>query len=532
MSNMNDDTARIASLAAQLREVLGPDSVSTDPGECAALSADVYSAGVTAGMVVTPANREGVAKAVASATAAGFAVIARGGGMTYTGGYTPVRADTVMLDTRRLNRIVEVSADDMYVTAEAGVTWKQLYEALEPLGLRLPCFGTFSGARATVGGGIANGALFFGTARYGTVADALLGLEVVLADGSIVATGQGAVANARKAAYRGFGPDFTGAFVHESGALGVKVQATFRLIRSPAHTGYASFAFTDQAHAAAALSEVARAELAEDAYCFDPESTRKNLAGVDLAKALRTLAGVMKQEGGLFAGLKAGVKLATAGRKVVPEDAWSMHLALAGRSAQAVEADVAACRRIAAACGGVELPDSIPRAVRGSLFPVLNDVLDPDGARWAALNAKVPHSVAPAFIAAAEGVLAGYEKQMATHGIRISRLMIAMSTHAFSYEPVLHWRDEWLPVHRNTPEPGHLAKLSEPAANPAARALVHEIRGRMVELFADWGAASNQIGKTYPYAQLLKPESAALLGRFKASVDPKGSLNPGTLGLG
>jgi FAD/FMN-containing dehydrogenase len=162
---MNDTARRAEALAETLREELGPDAVVTDLAEREACSADLYSAGSTCALVLRPQDRASVAQAVASVTRAGFAVIARGGGLTYTGGYTPVRDDTVVLDLRRLDRIVDIGADDMYVTVEAGVNWKQLHAALAPLGLRLPCFGTFSGAGATVGGGLSNGALFFGTAR-------------------------------------------------------------------------------------------------------------------------------------------------------------------------------------------------------------------------------------------------------------------------------------------------------------------------------------------------------------------------------
>jgi FAD/FMN-containing dehydrogenase len=47
-------------------------------------------------------------------------------GLTYVGGYTPVREATVVIDTSSLNRIVEIAPDDMYITVEAGVTWKQI----------------------------------------------------------------------------------------------------------------------------------------------------------------------------------------------------------------------------------------------------------------------------------------------------------------------------------------------------------------------------------------------------------------------
>jgi FAD/FMN-containing dehydrogenase len=529
---MNDTAKRAERLADELRPALGPDAVVTDAAERVAYSADVYSAGVTCALVLRPGSKHDVCRAVGAAGRAGFAVIARGGGLTYTGGYTPVRDDTVILDLQRLARIVEIAPDDMYVTAEAGVTWKQLHEALAPLGLRLPCFGTFSGAGATVGGGLSNGALFHGTARYGTVAEALLGLEVVLGDGTLLATGQRALRAGSKPMYRTFGPDVAGLFVHDAGTLGVKVEATFRLIRAPQHSGYASFVFDGIQSAAAALSEIARAELAEEAYVFDPGTTRKNLAGVDLGRALRTLAGVARGQGNVLKGIKESVALAAAGRSFLPDDAYSLHLLCAGRSDEGVAADIAACREIAVAEGGAEVPNSIPKAVRADPFPALNEVLGPDGGRWAALNAKVAHSDAPAFIAAAEAILESHRPAMERHGISVSRLLIAVSNHAFSYEPVLHWHDEWLPIHRRAPQAAHLAKLQEPAPDPAARALVHQVRMRLVELFAERGAASNQIGKTYPYVEVLRPESAQWLRRLKQAADPAGCLNPGALGLG
>jgi FAD/FMN-containing dehydrogenase len=515
---------------AALAQRLGADRVVTDLAEREAFSADVYSAGATCAAVLRPATREDAAAAIGIATAAGYAVIARGGGLTYTGAYTPPHERTLMLDLAGLNRIVEIAADDMYVTAEAGVTWKQLYEALAPLGLRLPCFGTFSGHRATVGGGLSNGALFLGSARHGTVADALLALEVALADGSVVRTGQAAIRNA-KPFYRTYGPDLTGPFVHDGGVLGVKLAATFRLIRMPEETGHASFAFPSAEAAALALSEVARTGAAEDAYVFDPETTRKNLAGADVATAVRTLQGLVRG-GGWLKGLKDGARLALAGKSFGADDVYSLHVTCAARDRASLDADLGAVRAAAAANGGTELPNSIPLATRSALFPPLNGVLDPDGARWAALNAKVEHSRALALVRDGEALFARYADEFAKHGITTSRLFIALSNHSFSYEPVFHWRDVWLPVHRRVPEPAHLAKLVEPAADPAARALVHRVRAEMCEVFARHGAASNQIGRTYPYLDNLEPATAKLLGTLKSALDPDGRLNPGALGLG
>ncbi|MEZ5514495.1 MAG: FAD-binding oxidoreductase [Steroidobacteraceae bacterium] len=528
---MSTVTPLADSLQSQLVDLLGSDAVFADPAEREAYSADVYSAGATCALVIRPRDKQLAARAVGIITSAGHDVIGRGGGMSYTGGYIPLRPESVIVDTSALNRIVEINADDMYVTVEAGVTWQQIYEALKPRGLRLPCFGTFSGQRATVGGGLSNGALFMATARYGTAAEMVLGLEVALADGTILRTGQAGFANVSKPFYRTYGPDLTGLFVHDTGAMGVKLQATLRLIRRPAELDYASFVFADIETAASALSEVARADVAEEAYVFDPESTRKNLAGGDLAQDLKTLAGVVKGQSSLLKGLKEGAKLVAAGRNFIEGDVFSLHVVCAGRNAAAVASDVAACRAIAVKFAGKEIVNSIPKAVRAMPFPVMNAVLGPEGDRWAALNAKVAHSDAHAVIRGADRILDEYREEMAAKGVTLTRLLIAISNHAFSYEPVFHWHDRWLPVHRRTPEPQHLAKLTEPAANPAAAELVQRLRVRLVNYFAEIGAASNQIGKTYPYATSLLPTTRALLESLKAVVDPIGRMNPGALGF-
>ncbi|MBM4238804.1 MAG: FAD-binding oxidoreductase, partial [Gammaproteobacteria bacterium] len=188
MSAQPNQADAAVGVAAAVFAAFETDEVVLDLEERRAQSSDVYSLGVTAAAVLRPRSKSRCAEMVAAANQAGLAVIGRGGGLSYTGGYLPVHEQAVILDTSLLDRIVEVNADDMYITVEAGVTWKRIYDTLAPLGLRLPFFGTFSGAQATVGGGLSNGALFLGTARHGTGADHVLGLEVVLADGSLLAT--------------------------------------------------------------------------------------------------------------------------------------------------------------------------------------------------------------------------------------------------------------------------------------------------------------------------------------------------------
>ena len=128
-------------------------------------------------------------------------------------------------------------------------------------------------------------------------------------------------------------------------------------------------------------------------------------------------------------------------------------------------------------------------------------------------------------------VIAPYRERFAAEGIWMSHLLIAIGTHAFSFEPVFHWYDEWLPLHEKVLSEAAKAKLERPKANPAATALVHEVRAKLVARFAELGAASNQLGKTYPYLSQLRPETAALIKDLKRAVDPARQINPGALEL-
>ena len=68
-----------------------------------------------------------------------------------------------MIDMQELNKIIEINQQDMYVIVEAGVTWKKLNDALSPLGLQTPFWGTGSGLFATVGGSLSQNAINYGS---------------------------------------------------------------------------------------------------------------------------------------------------------------------------------------------------------------------------------------------------------------------------------------------------------------------------------------------------------------------------------
>jgi FAD/FMN-containing dehydrogenase len=303
-----------------------------------------------------------------------------------------------------------------------------------------------------------------------------------------------------------------------------------RVIHRPEHNGFASFGFAHHADAIAALSEIGRRDLAEEAYIMDPQKTRDALTTSGLASDIKTLFRVVGQETSLLRGLKAGLKLGLSGRRFAQQPLHSLHMTCSARSRRGVQEDLSRAAAIAHRYDGINLPDSIPRAARASLFPPLEGIVGPAGERWVALNAKVAHSDGVALYDRAEAVIQRHADQLQQHGIQVSRLLAVLSNHSFSYEPVLHWKDSWLPMHRQAPQVLQ-GQLAEPGDNPEARAVAHQVRAELVAVFTEMGAASNQIGRTYPYLSVLHPETGKLLRQLKRTLDPRGLMNPGVLEL-
>ena len=525
---MNDHAVMIGAL----KQVLGEARVSTQPDDLALAASDLYSTGPAPVAVARPATPEAVAATVREAALAGYAIVPRGGGLSYTGGYRCGADDAVLLDLTDLDKIENISAEDMTITVQAGATWKQIDAALAPLKLRLPFFGTFSGAGATVGGGLSHGALFFGSARYGSAADIALGLEVVTADGGLLKTGQWGLRVPSRPVFRNFGPDLTGLFLHDGGALGIKTRAALRLIRRPSAITHASFLFDELGHAALALSEVARAGIAEDVYVLEDASVGAVARSKrSMRNILATAVAVTRAARGAFGAARdlAGIVLARPGSG---SQGYGLHCTFAAGSRASAEAERAMARNIALSFGGRQVEPVVPRVARASPFPDLEGTLDSDGRRWAAVNAKVAHSQGVSLIGEHRSLVDSHSTAMSECQVSVTYLLSALSNHSFSFEAVFHWNDAWLPSHRHFVSPGRLGRLREPEPNPAARALVDRLRDETVEMFRQFGAASNQIGRTYPYLEALDDAPAALVRAVKRELDPRSLMNPGVLALG
>jgi len=213
---MNALTA--ASVIADLERVLGKDSVVT--GEAAAEQAYSPVARLGAPLaIVRPRSTQEVAAVLRAAHAAGTPVVPWGG---RTGLVDGCRAEgAIALSLERMAAIEEIDATGSTMTVQAGCVLERACEAADAAGLFLPLD---LGARgsATIGGNISTNAGGNRVLRYGMMRDMVLGLEAVLADGTVVGAMNHLIKN-------NTGYDLKQLFIGSEGTLGVVTRAVIRL---------------------------------------------------------------------------------------------------------------------------------------------------------------------------------------------------------------------------------------------------------------------------------------------------------------
>ncbi|MEE4538077.1 MAG: FAD-binding oxidoreductase [Erythrobacter sp.] len=484
---------------------------------------DIYDRGADLAAIVRPADKHELAAAVRVATRAGHPVAPRGGGMSYTGGYTQSRAGAVLFDLARMDRVIAVDDVSMTVTVEAGCTWAALKERLAHHNLRTPMWGTLSGLKATIGGGMSQNGIFWGTGRHGTASQSCTALEVVLADGTLMHTG--------KKHARPYGPDLTGLFLGDTGALGIKASVTLRLVHEADFHGYASFAFDDADGWFAAASEIERRAIATECFGFDPYLNAIRMKRDSLSSDARQLVGMMKKQGGVLKAIKEGAKVVAAGRDFLKDANFSLHVLAEGRIQAAADADIGIAREIVHMRGGREVENTIPKIIRANPFGPLNSILGPEGERWAPIHGLVSHGHSAACFEAFTDLFAEHANEMDHLGVHYGTLIAAVGGAGMVIEPCLYWPDARNPVIEDTIEKAHLKKLPRHAKNESAWALTQTLKRRIVDIFHEHDAVHFQIGRTYRYRDSLHPRANALLQAAKQELDPQGLMNPGSLGL-
>jgi FAD/FMN-containing dehydrogenase len=519
-------------LAGRLATIVGADNVVSQADDLEFYSTDIYRQRKIAELVVRPASAEQVSVAVKVCTDNDRAVTPRGGGLSYTNGYTPIRDRTVIFDLCRLDKIIEINAEDNFVTVECAVTWRQLYEALHAKGLRTPYFGTASGFSSTIGGAMSQHSSHFGSAQFGISAESCLGLEVVLADGSIIKTGSASSKYRPSPFFRNYGPDLTGLFLGDTGALGFKTKVTLKTIPFPQCQRYGAFAFDTHDQLIAAMGEVGRDGLAAECGGWDPKMVANYISqNPALQEDLKYLAGVVRSGSSLLDGLKGAARIALTGRNAFKGVYYLMNVTIDEFSAAAGDEKLKAVEKVAARHGGRPVEPTFPRAHRGTPFNYPNSVLGAKGQRWVPTHGLTPHSRALEVSHAMFDYFDRRADEMERHGIEWRLIMSEIGNSATLIEPMFYWPDKRNIFHERWIQKDVLAGMQQYPSSPETAEAMHSIRIGLLDIFMRHGCTHFQVGKIYPYKQGREENTYALLEGIKKLVDPKGLMNPGSLGL-
>jgi FAD/FMN-containing dehydrogenase len=216
-----------ADLIGQLKDVVGPSGVVTDPAQMAGYLTDWRNAYTgTAAAIVRPASTEEVAGVMRLCNQAGVSVVPQGGNTGMCGGAVPdTTGRQLVVSLTRMRRIRDIDVANQTITVEAGAILQAVQEAAAGSGKLFPLSLGAQGS-CTIGGNLATNAGGTGVLRYGTMRDLTLGLEVVLPDGRI----WNGLRGLRK---DNTGYDLKQLFIGAEGTLGIITAAVLKLFPAP-----------------------------------------------------------------------------------------------------------------------------------------------------------------------------------------------------------------------------------------------------------------------------------------------------------
>src|SRR6202166_3286390 len=193
-------------------------------------------------LVLLPRDVAGVAQILRICERESVAVVPHGGNTSYCGGATPEEAGSqIVLSLRRLNRVRQLDAPNYSMIVEAGATLAEVQTAARAADRLFP-LSLGSEGTAQIGGNLSTNAGGTAVLRYGMMRDLVLGLEVVLADGRVLA----ALKSLRK---DNTGYDVKSLFVGAEGTLGIITAASLKLFPRPADAATALVGIDSPQHA-------------------------------------------------------------------------------------------------------------------------------------------------------------------------------------------------------------------------------------------------------------------------------------------
>lgn len=246
-------TTGMPDLVADLSQILPPSQVLHTPEDLLVYGFDGTAAlSSAATVVVLPSDTAQVAAILKYASAHGIPVVSRGSGTGLSGGSVPV-PNGIVLCTVHMDRILELDEKNLTILVEPGVITQKIYEAADAVGLLYPPDPS-SMKIATIGGNVAENSGGLRGLKYGITRDYVMGLEVVLADGSVCWLGSKCVKDVA-------GYTAKDLFIGSEGTLGVFTRILLKLVPRPRAKKTLLATYSQMSHASDTVSAIIAAKI-------------------------------------------------------------------------------------------------------------------------------------------------------------------------------------------------------------------------------------------------------------------------------
>ena len=270
---MQDHSLMFYMIRSELEDAVGVENVSTQEMERAVYSVDYFwlsrkwqdagQKGPMPDIIVRPGSAEEVSKVLKIANYYKIPVTAWGGGSGSQGGALPVSGG-ILLDIKRMDKVLEINTEAGYVICETGIIFATLEDLVNEKGysiMHLPSCMTC----CTVGGALAHNGIGILSTKYGKMDDMTLSLEVVLPNGDII--------NTLPVPKHSSGPNLIPIFVGSEGTLGVMTKVKFRIVKQPEVRTHHAFLFPDIHTGYQACREIVQAVKPSIIRLFDEAET-------------------------------------------------------------------------------------------------------------------------------------------------------------------------------------------------------------------------------------------------------------------
>ncbi len=280
-------------ICCELRDAVGDENMSIRESDKIVHSVDHYWAprmladhGILppqADIIVRPGSTGEVAKVLKIANYYSLPVFTWGGGSGSQGGALPV-AGGIILDTKRMNRVLDFNENSMTVTVETGMIFQQLEWYANERGYSLMHYPS-SIACGTVGGFLAHNGIGVLSSKYGRIRDMCVNVEMVIPSGEVL--------HSAPVPEHSSGPDIKSIFVGSEGTLGVMTKATFRLFKMPEARKFHAYLFKNITDGIAAGRDILHTFKPSILRLYDEAETVsiiKKILGVEKCGAFMNLA--------------------------------------------------------------------------------------------------------------------------------------------------------------------------------------------------------------------------------------------------